>query len=288
MVRKLGSKIRTGYPFTVAVAAALGMLSTTVRGAEDADAKLKEVSVSAESTKPAAPAHVPSTTESVTRKQIAESVNSVSSAGALLYLPSVHVRERFIGDVNGGLAMRMYGVNSSAETIVYADGLLLSNHLVNSCCPGPRWGLVSQDAIDRVDVMYGPFSALYPGNSVGGVVLMKTHMPAGFEASAKLDTFGQNFQLYGTDKNFTGQHGAATLGNKAGDWSFRVSVDRLDNHSHPTDFTAATAKTGAAAAAGQFTVVTGAHFDNNIANSPRVNTAAISKINEQHLAISLT
>ncbi|MBK8761377.1 MAG: TonB-dependent receptor [Sulfuritalea sp.] len=276
MIRTASSPIDKRHHFTVAVAATLGILFTGASAAEESDAKLKEVSVSAESARPEAPANVPSTTESITRKQIAESVNSVSSAGALLYLPSVHVRERFIGDVNGGLAMRMYGVNSSAETIVYADGLLLSNHLVNSCCPGPRWGLVSQDAIDRVDVMYGPFSALYPGNSVGGVVLMRTHMPTRFEASAKFDTFGQNFRLYGTDKNFTGQHGAASLGNKAGDWSFRVSVDRLDNHSHPTDFTAATAKTGAPAAAGQFTVVTGAHFDNNIANSPRVNTAATS------------
>ncbi|MDE2310556.1 MAG: Plug domain-containing protein, partial [Betaproteobacteria bacterium] len=160
------------------------------------------------SDKSAVPANVPSTTEGVTAKQVAETVNSVSSAGALLYLPSVHVRERFIGDVNGGLAMRMYGVNSSAETVVYADGLLLSNFLTNSCCPGPRWSMVSSQAIDRVDVIYGPFSALYPGNSVGGVVLMTTHMPAKFEAHAKLDTFGENFKLYGTDKNFTGVHGA--------------------------------------------------------------------------------
>jgi iron complex outermembrane receptor protein len=148
------------------------------------------------------PANVPSSTESFTAKQIAESVNSVSSAGALMYLPSVHVRERFIGDVNGGLAMRMYGVNSSAQTIVYADGLLLSNFLNNSCCPGPRWGMVSQHAIDRVDVMYGPFSALYPGNSIGGVVLMTTHMPTKLEAHAQFDMFSQNFKLYGTDDNF--------------------------------------------------------------------------------------
>ena len=86
--------------------------------------------------------------------------------------------------------MRMYGVNSSAETIVYADGLLLSNFLTNSCCPGPRWGMVSPESIDRVYVIYGPFSALYPGNSVGGVVLMTTHMPAKMEARVKLDTFG--------------------------------------------------------------------------------------------------
>lgn len=240
----------------------------------EADTQLQEMVI--KGGKSAVPANVPNTVESVTAKQIAESVNSVSSAGALLYLPSIHVRERFIGDVNGGLAMRMYGVNSSAETMVYADGLLLSNFLTNSCCPGPRWGMVSQEAIDRVDVIYGPFSALYPGNSVGGVVLMTTHMPTKFEAHVKLDTFGENFKLYGTDKNFTGVHGAATVGNKVGDWSFWLSGDHLDNHSHPTDFTPAIAKTGAAAAIGQFTVVTGAQFDRDISNKARVTTAAIS------------
>ncbi len=231
---------------------------------------------------PAVPANVPSTTESVTAKKIAETVNSVSSAGALLYLPSVHVRERFIGDVNGGLAIRSYGVNSSAQTIVYADGLLLSNFLNNSCCPGPRWGLVPQTAIDRVDVMYGPFSALYPGNSVGGVVLMTTHMPDKFEAHAQLDAFGENFELYGTDKNFMGGHVAATIGNKINDFSFWLSADRLDNHSHPTDFTAATLRKSSdpavvtSGAGRNTTVVTGAYFDNDIANKPRVTTAAIS------------
>lgn len=276
LTRYAGTRRPLPLPISIAVAAAFGVFCTGGVLAEERDVRLKEMTVSAGADKPAVPDNVPATVESFTAKQISESVNSVSSAGALLYVPGVHVRERFIGDVNGGLAMRMYGVNSSAETIVYADGLLLSNFLTNSCCPGPRWGMVSQDSIDRVDVMYGPFSALYPGNSVGGVVLMTTHMPNKFEAHAKLDTFGQNYKLYGTDKNFTGLHGAASVGDKIGDWSYRLSADRLDNHSHPTDYTSATAKTGAAAAAGQFTVVTGAHFDKDTANNNRVITAATS------------
>ena len=257
---------------------------TTPAAAEaDAAAQLDAIQIKAVADIPATPANVPSTVESFTSKQISESVNSVSSAGALLYVPGVHVRERFIGDVNGGLAMRMYGVNSSAETIVYADGLLLSNFLNNSCCPGPRWSMVPQSSIDRVDVMYGPFSALYPGNSVGGVVLMSTHMPDKFEAHAKLDTFGENFKLYGTDKNFYGVHGSAMAGDKEGDFSFWVSGDHLDNHSHPTDFTAATRRpagvsgTNPAAVLGvNTTIVTGAYYDKDIANNTRVNTAAIS------------
>jgi iron complex outermembrane receptor protein len=259
---------------SLALIAAFSQGAAALAADQAEDRQLGEMVIKSE--KSAAPANVPSTTEAITARQIAESVNSVSTAGALQYLPGVHVRERYIGDVNGGLAMRMYGVNSSAETIVYADGLLLSNFLTNSCCPGPRWGVVSQHAVDRVDVMYGPFSALYPGNSVGGVVLMTTHMPSKFETHAQLDTFGENFKLYGTNKNFAGVHGAATVGNKVGNWSFWLNADRLDNRTHPTDFTSATAKTGAPAAAGQFTVVSGAHFDRDIANRPRVITAATS------------
>mgnify|MGYP000884939860 CR=1 FL=1 len=259
---------------SVAFIAAFAQGSLALAAEQREDKQLGEMVI--KSDKAAVPANVPSITESFTAKQVAESVNSVSSAGALQYLPSVHVRERFIGDVNGGLAMRMYGVNSSAETIVYADGLLLSNFLNNSCCPGPRWGMVPQHAIDRVDVMYGPFSALYPGNSVGGVVLMSTHMPSKLEAHVQVDAFGENFKLYGTDKNFSGGHLAATVGNKVGDWSFWLSADRLDNNSHPTDFTPATAKTGLAAAPGQFTVVNGAYYDKDIGNKERVTTAAIS------------
>lgn len=72
--------------------------------------------------------------------------------------------------------------------------------------------------------MYSPFSALYPGNSVGGVVLMSTHMPSKLEAHVQVDAFGENFKLYGTDKNFAGGHVAATVGSKIGDWSFWLSA----------------------------------------------------------------
>ena len=45
----------------------------------------------------------------------------------------------------------------------------------------PRWGMVIPEEIERVDVMYGPFSAAYPGNSVGAVVAFTTRMPQAFE-----------------------------------------------------------------------------------------------------------
>lgn len=236
--------------------------------------QLEEMVIKA--SKPAVPVNLPATSEGLTATQIAETVNAVSSGEVLKYLPSIHVRERFSGDVNGGLAMRMYGVNSSADTIVYADGLVLSSLLNNSCCPGPKWGMVSPEEIERVDAIYGPFSALYPGNSIGGGVLMTTHMPTKFEAHAKVDFLGENFKLYGTDKNYTGVHGAATLGNQVGKWSFWLTADRLDNHSHPTDFTPAKPFTGTTPTVGQFTDVTGAVTDLDKSNAVRVNTHATS------------
>ena len=68
---------------------------------------------------------------------------------------------------------------------MYADGILLSNLLGNGASYTPRWGLVSPDEIERVAVLYGPFSAAYPGNSVGAVVGYVTRMPKAFEAHVK-------------------------------------------------------------------------------------------------------
>ncbi|RCB71303.1 TonB-dependent receptor plug domain-containing protein, partial [Escherichia coli] len=81
-----------------------------------------------------------------------------------------------------------------ARSAVYADGILLSNYLgngVGGLSFPPRWGLVTPEEIERVDVMYGPFSAAYPGNSVGAVVDYQTRMPTRFEANAKLSTSTQ-------------------------------------------------------------------------------------------------
>jgi hypothetical protein len=126
---------------------------------------------------PQAIAGAPAVVESRSAEQIRESVNLMTSAQSLKYLPSIEVRERYIGDRNGIVSTRTTGTVSSAQSLVYADDLLLSNLLGNSFNFPPRWGLVSPSEISRVDVMYGPFSALYPGNSMGGVVTMETRMP---------------------------------------------------------------------------------------------------------------
>jgi iron complex outermembrane receptor protein len=73
-----------------------------------------------------------------------------------------------------------------ARTLIYADDIpiwaLISN---NNTTGAPRWGMVSPEEITGVDMLYGPFAAEYPGNSVGGVVLITTQMPDHLEATVK-------------------------------------------------------------------------------------------------------
>ena len=132
------------------------------------------------------PTQIPATMEGVTREQIEQTINATDSEDALKYFPSLLVRKRYIGDYNHAiLSSRASGTGNSARSAVYADGILLSNYLgngVGGLSFPPRWGLVTPEEIERVDVMYGPFSAAYPGNSVGAVVEYTTRMPEKFEA----------------------------------------------------------------------------------------------------------
>ena len=80
----------------------------------------------------------PATVETYDRQQIQDSVNAATPAQAMKYLPSIQVRERFIGDRNGIIASRTIGAISSAESMLYADGILLSNLLGNSYSYPPR------------------------------------------------------------------------------------------------------------------------------------------------------
>ena len=178
----------------------------------------------------------PATVETYDKKQIEESINAATPAQTLKYLPSIQVRERSIGDPNGIIASRTIGAISSAQSMLYMDGILLSNLLGNSYSYPPRWGMVSPEEIQNISMMYGPFSSIYAGNSLGGVINIQTRMPEKFESHASAQGFHQNFKLYGTDQTSIGNHQTASFGNKVNDLSFWFGVDRLDNRGQPLDF----------------------------------------------------
>ena len=196
------------------------------------------------------PAQIPATMEGLSARQIEEQVNASDSEDALKYLPSLLVRKRYIGDYNHAiLSSRASGTGNSARSAVYADGILLSNFLGNGVSGlgfPPRGGMVTPDEIERVDVMYGPFSAAYPGNSVGAVVDYTTRMPDRFEGSVKLGYTHQPFDLYNTHASYGSWQTSASLGSRAGDWAWRLDFHHSDSQSQPLTFANALRSTTAA------------------------------------------
>lgn len=183
------------------------------------------------------PRQIPTTMVGSTAKEVMETVNATDSQDALKYFPSLLVRKRYIGDYNHAvLSSRASGTGNSARSAVYADGILLSNYLGNGATYAPRWGLVTPEEIDRVDVMYGPFSAAYPGNSAGAIVDYVTRMPTKFEAHVKVGAFNQRFESYNTDSHFGGHQASASIGSREGAWSWWLNLNHLDSSGQPQVF----------------------------------------------------
>lgn len=213
------------------------------------------------------PTTLPTTIEGIKAERIDRVINATDSADALKYFPSLLVRKRYIGDYDHAvLSTRASGTGNSARSLIYADGILLSNLLGNGASFTPRWGLVTPEEIARVDVLYGPFSAAYPGNSVGAVVDYITRMPEQFEAHGKLTYAQQHYTLYRTDDTPKTKQGSVSLGDKWGDWSWWFNVSRQDSQSHPLVYATRTPSTANPATGA--TVATGAVAELNRFNQP--------------------
>lgn len=238
------------------------------------------------------PSQIPTTMEGITGAQVEDRINASDSEDALKYLPSLNVRKRYIGDYDHAvLASRASGTGNSARSLVYADGILLSNLLGNGASYTPRWGQVSPEEIERVDVLYGPFSAAYPGNSVGAVVDFQTRMPTTFEAHAKLSAYGQGYRQYATDSRYTGRQGSVAIGDRAGAWSWWLDLSRLDSNGQPIAFANKLVSAGATPTADRPGVpVTGAIAERNPSNRDWLILGATNQVHtvQDHAKAKLT
>ncbi len=109
------------------------------------------------------PWEIPTTIETIDAAQIARQINATDAEDALKYFPSLLVRKRYIGDYDHAiLASRASGTGNSARSMVYADGILLSTARQRRPPSRRAGGMVAPEEIERVSVLYGPFSAAYP------------------------------------------------------------------------------------------------------------------------------
>src|SRR4051812_15136913 len=178
--------------------------------------------------------NVTNTIESVDAARLRETVNVRNTEDALRYFPSLFVRKRHIGDTQAPLATRTSGVGASARSLIYADGVLLSALIGNNNnFASPRWGMVSPEEIERIDVLYGPFAAEYPGNSIGAVVNITTRMPAKLEASATAAGNLQHFSQYATKGDYPAYQLAGTVGDRMGPFAWFLSANHVDSKSQP-------------------------------------------------------
>ncbi|HEY0942707.1 MAG TPA: TonB-dependent receptor [Steroidobacter sp.] len=194
---------------------------------------------------------VPNTTASKTALEL-RTQNLFNPEDALNYVPNVTIRKRYIGDRNALIGGRSFSTLQPARGLVFMDGYLLSNFLGRF--DAPRWNMIAPEEIERVDVLYGPYSATYPGNSIGTTVAIRTRRPDAFTMSVRTTGFSEHFDEYGLDDDYTGYQVSAYLGDRFdNDAWFTLAANRQDATGHPMQYYSVSAN-----AAGQFPVVTDA------------------------------
>jgi iron complex outermembrane receptor protein len=211
----------------------------------------------------AIPDNIPAVVQTITAKQITEQVNASNAVETLRYLPSIEIVEKFPGDNFQDIQGRTTGPFQPMHNLVYVDGILLSALLGGSSFT-PRFQMVMPEEIARIDVVYGPYSALYPGNSIGGVVAFTTKAPDKFQLHAKLQGLLAPYDQYDTHQTNPGYTGSLSIGDRIDGFSWRAGYDRLLTNAQPIFFSSAVAPRAAVG-----TPVSGGFFDRDRQGLPR-------------------
>jgi len=168
------------------------------------------------------------------------SINAMTTEDLVKYEPSLVIRRRYIGDPNGTMGIRGSNMFQTTRSMVFADGIPLHYLLQTQWNGSPRWSLVTADEIGYIDVVYGPFSAEYSGNAMGGVVNIETRIPTERRIHIEGSLFQQAFDHQGFDRSMTGARGFMSYGDRFGALSVYTAYSRLENDSQPMDYRYAT------------------------------------------------
>lgn len=246
---------------TAIAAAALAATGAACAQGVATDAQLAPVTVNGSAARSGLPALLAGSTAARTAEQLREQ-NLFNPEDALQYAPNTTVRKRYPGDRNAVIAGRSFGTLQPSRALVYLDGYLISNFLGRF--DAPRWNMISPEAIARVDMLYGPYSALFPGNSIGTTVAVTQRAPQGFEFAGRLIGFQQSFRQYGHRDDGRGGQLSLRLANRfeSGLW-VSADLNHQDATSQPMQYHAVVANAAGAfpAAPGNATTVTGIVYD---------------------------
>lgn len=164
-----------------------------------------------------------------------DAINAINVEDLMKYAPNFFIRKRYIGDANGVPGFRGTHSTQSARTLAMVDGFVISNFLGNSFGFPPKWGVVGPGEVRQYDIVYGPYSARYHGNSMGGVISITTKAPENDEAFATAQYFVQPYDQYATGETYTGYSFEAGAGWRPGEGPFalRASWRHFENEGQP-------------------------------------------------------
>ena len=206
----------------------------------------------------------------ITREQI-ELQNAQTVEEALKFMPSLQIRQRFPGDPNGVMSIRGSDMFATGRNMVFVDGMPIHNFLQASFNGAPRWSMVGPNEVETVDVVYGPYSAEYSGNSMGGVVNITTRMPRKREFYVESSIMVQPYNNpFGGDKaTLLGNREFASYGDRFKDrLSVMASYNRIENQSQPMTYLMD--NSGFRTGAGVPTEVTGGAFTPDTRGTPSI------------------
>lgn len=142
-------------------------------------------------------------------------------------LPGVMVR-RGKGLMDTMASIQLRGFGEQKRTLILLDGITLNNAYTG----GVKMGGFFPEDLERVEVVKGPFSSLWGGYAMGGVVHFITKMPEKREITIKAG-YGSGFERGEAMDDLRSLY--LSYGDKIGKFSFFISYGRQDTNGYATD-----------------------------------------------------
>lgn len=166
-----------------------------------------------------------------------EAVNAYNAEDTFKYAPNLIVRKRYVGDNNATLSFRGTYTTQTPRALVMVDGFTISNFLGADFDTAPKWALVAPDDVDRVEIIYGPTSARYSGNSMGGTLLLATRDITRSRGRLSFQAFQQDYDYYATDETLQGWSADAGFDFRINDRAaFSIAYRHFENEGQPQEW----------------------------------------------------
>ena len=147
---------------------------------------------------------VPAATSVITAAQL-EAFGVTSVADALRWVPGVTVLR---SGLDGGVTSLFVRGTSATQALVLFDGVRLNSPFFG----GYDWSLPMASGLDRVEVVRGPYSALYGADAIGGVVQLIPQHAAGNRLRAFVEGGGSGWRREQLDASLAAGRWSATVG----------------------------------------------------------------------------